>query len=92
MFALDTGPGGTSFEDFTDLAVSYTVAGAIAAQLTVPGAWQDRIVAVAGDAFGGVYATGVDHKAAAKTAILTVRGSVLTDGGLVGLWAPWFVY
>jgi hypothetical protein len=73
-------------------AVSYTVAGTIAAQVTLPGPWQDRFVAAAGDAFGGFYAAGAYHTAAGKTAVLTVRGSVLTGGGgFLSLWAPAFV-
>lgn len=73
-------------------AVTYSAAGTIVAQVTLPGPWQDEFVAAASDAFGGFYATGPYHTAAGKTAILTVRGSVLTGGGgFLGLWAPVFV-
>jgi hypothetical protein len=73
-------------------AVSYTVDGTIAGQFSLPGAWEDEFSAVAADAFGGFYATGYYHTAMNKTAVLTVRGSVLTaGGGFLSLWAPAFV-
>jgi hypothetical protein len=73
-------------------AATYTVDGTIAGQATLPGAWEDEFVAVAADAFGGYYATGVYHTAVNKTAIFTARGSVLTGGGgFMSLWAPAFV-
>ncbi len=73
-------------------AATYTVDGTIAGQATLPGAWEDEFVAVATDAFGGYYATGVYHTAVDKTAIFTARGSVLTvGGGFWSLWAPVFV-
>ena len=73
-------------------AVSYSTAGTIAGQVTLPGAWDDRFVAVAADSFGGFYATGTYHSAVDKTGILTVRGSVLIGGGgFLSLWAPAFV-
>lgn len=73
-------------------AVAYTTAGTIAAQATLPGAWRDAFEAVAADSFGGFYATGSYHTAVNKTAIVTVRGSVLTGGGgWTSLWAPAFI-
>ena len=73
-------------------AATYTVDGTIAGQASLPGAWEDEFVAVASDAFGGYYATGVYHTAVDKTAIFTARGSVLTvGGGFWSLWAPVFV-
>ncbi len=115
VFALDTGPGGATEQEFNDLAVtstgqvvaagstrsagnrdcravSYTVDGTIAGQFTLPGAWEDEFAAVATDSFGGFYATGTYYTAFNKTAILTVRGSVLNGGGgFSSLWAPAFV-
>ena len=67
--------------------VSYSTAGTIAGQLTVPGAWEDEFVAVAADGFGGFYVTGRYHTAFNRTAIFTARGSVLTGGG--GWWSVW---
>jgi len=115
VFALDTGSGGASDQQFNDLAVtstgqvvaagstvaggnqdcravSYTVDGTIAGQFSLPGAWQDEFEAVAADTFGGFYAAGYYHTAVNKTAVLTVRGSVLSGGGgFLSLWTPAFV-
>ena len=115
VFALDTGPGGASEQQFNDLAVTstdqvvavgssavganedchlatYTTAGTIAGQVTIPGTWQDELVAVATDTFGGFYVTGTVHTAANKTAVFAARGSVLTGGGgWWSVWAPAFV-
>lgn len=72
--------------------VSYSTAGTIAGHVTLPGAWDDEFVAVAADTFGGFYLAGTYHTAVNKTAVLTVRGSVLTGGGgFISLWAPAFV-
>jgi hypothetical protein len=115
VFALDTGAGGATEQEFKDLvvtstgqvvavgstlaganrdcrAVSYTLDGTIAGQFSIPGAWHDEFEAVAADAFGGFYATGRYHTAVNKTAVLTLRGSVITNGGgFTSLWAPAFV-
>jgi hypothetical protein len=115
VFALDTGPGGATDQQFNDIAVtstkqvvaagsstsggnqdcrvvSYSTAGTIADQLTVPGAWADKFEAVAADTFGGFYATGTYHTALNRTAVFTARGSVLTGGGgWRSLWTPGFV-
>jgi len=73
-------------------AVSFSVDGTIAGQVTLPGTWDDQFEWVAADAFGGFYATGRYHTAADKVAVLTARGSVLTGGGgFLSLWAPAFV-
>jgi hypothetical protein len=73
-------------------AVSFSVDGTIAGQVTLPGTWDDEFLAVAADAFGGFYATGYYHTAVNKVALLTTRGSVLTGGGgFASLWAPAFV-
>lgn len=73
-------------------AVWFSTAGTIAGQATLPGAWADEFVAVATDGFGGMYMTGMYHTAISKTAVVTLRGSVLTGGGgWASLWAPAFV-
>jgi hypothetical protein len=70
-------------------AVTYSTDGTIAGKVTFPGAWDDEFKAVATDGFGGFYATGTYHTLANRTAILTVRGSVLTGGGgWSSLWGP----
>jgi hypothetical protein len=73
-------------------AVWFSTVGTIAGQATLPGAWTDEFVAVAADSFGGFYVSGFYHTAANKTAVVTLRGSVLTGGGgWASLWAPAFV-
>ncbi|MCX6373702.1 MAG: hypothetical protein NTX16_11625 [Actinobacteria bacterium] len=70
-------------------AVTYSTDGTIVSKATLPGAWDDDFQAVATDDFGGFYATGTYHTLANRTAILTVRGSVLTGGGgWSSLWGP----
>ena len=69
--------------------VAYSSDGTIIGAVTFPGAWGDAWEAVAADAFGGFYVTGVYHVAADKTAIAVARGSVLEGGGgLTSLWQP----
>ncbi len=72
--------------------VWYTSDGTIVNQSTLPGAWQDTFDAVATDSFGGVYITGTFHTAVNRTAVVTLRGSMLTGGGgFASLWTPTFV-
>ena len=115
VFALDTGPGGTTQQTLGDLAVTstgqvvavgssisggnqdchavwYSTDGTIVGQSSLPGAWEDEFTAVATDSFGGMYLTGTYHTAVNRTAIVTIRGSILTGGGgWASLWTPTFV-
>lgn len=80
----DETPGG-----FDCRLVIYATNGAIARDFSFPGPWRDEFVAVAADEYGGFYATGTYHTAADKTAIATLRGSVIVGGGgFTSLWAP----
>jgi hypothetical protein len=69
--------------------VAFTIDGTVAGQVTFPGAWDDEFKAVAADAFGGYYITGIYHTAVNRTAIVTARGSVIAGGGgFTSLWTP----
>jgi hypothetical protein len=58
-------------------------------RIALPGAWYDEFDRVAVDAFGGFYAVGTYHAAAADQKILTVRGSVFSGGGgFASVWGP----
>jgi hypothetical protein len=72
-------------------AAWYTKDGTLAGQLSLPGAWYDFFTAVASDSFGGYVTTGEYYTALNKRAIITARGSVLTGGGWLSIWAPAFV-